>query len=109
MVDIGRSGSVCEREAGIDLQGERVVVRDAEGAVVAEGALGPGARPTGPPVPRTRVCRFQATLEVPDRPSYSVRVDGGDEVTYARAGLERGPVAWVVWYVGLRSPPADSA
>jgi hypothetical protein len=102
IVDIGQPGSICQSQTGMDLAGDRVAIRDGAGAIVGQGTLGPGAPPTDPPISRTRVCRFQTSVHVPDRAAYSVRVDDGDQITYSREDLERTPLPWVVSYTGLR-------
>lgn len=102
MVDIDRSRSVCESPHGTDLQGEGLSVRDDQGRVVAEGTLGPGGAAIDYPVPKTRLCRFRAVVDVPDSPSYSVKVDDGDPLRFTRSNLARG--RWVAYYPGWYLP-----
>lgn len=102
MVDIAATGSACEEPSGTDLQGEGFTVRDDRGQAIAEGTLGPGGSATDYPVPRTRVCRFRAVVEVPDGPSYSVEVDDGGPLRFTTAELAEG--RWVAYYPATRLP-----
>lgn len=86
--DILTGGGTCFGDGGYsDLQpGAQVVVRDAQGATVAAGSLGPGARPKGERY-RNVMCEFPFTVEgVPSGGDlYSVEVGSRGEVTFREA------------------------
>ncbi|GBC86296.1 hypothetical protein HRbin12_00282 [bacterium HR12] len=102
VVDVGAAASVCEDPGGIDLKGVDVSVADREGNVLAQAALGAGQPPTGPPASLVAVCRFEAVVEVPDRPPFAVTVDRGPPVTYTRRDLEQ--FRWIVSYPAWELP-----
>lgn len=102
-VDVVAPASVCDDPTGIDLQGTPLRVADDRGEEIASARLGPGGPPTGwVPETRVRLCRFQAVVEVPDLPSYTVAVDDGPAVTFARADLER--TRWTAAYPSEKLP-----
>lgn len=97
-VDIPAPDSICDDPEGIDLEGLSVSVTDQRGEELARASLGSGAPPTGwvPPATKVRLCRFPVTVELLDRPTYRVTVDGGGAVEFARGDLER--TGWVAVY-----------
>ena len=103
-VDIAWRGSACKTSHGWDLQGLEVSVTDESGGV-ARASLGPaGPPPSGEwvrPASRIRICRFRASVEVPDSDSYSVAVAGAEPLTWSRQDLEQ--TGWVA----LVLPPPD--
>lgn len=102
VVDVGATGSICMDPKGVDLRGVEVSIADREGNLLAQATLGPGRRPTGLPASRVDVCRFEALVQVPERPPLAVTVDGGPPVTYTGRDLDEA--RWIVSYPASELP-----
>lgn len=101
-VDVAAPSSICDDPAGIDLEGTSVVVTSG-GEELASAALGPGGPPTEwTPPTKVRLCRFKASVEVPERGTYVVTVDEGPALRFASSELER--TGWVAPYPSTELP-----
>ncbi len=96
--DLGGGTVSCYGTGGFsDMKpGAQVVVKDAAGKIIAQGALGDGVHPTSEKYAGV-VCEFPLTVEnVPDSDFYQVSVGHRGEISHTRAEMEQS--GWTVGF-----------